>query len=49
VLLQPIDDEAIRRQQFQNAAILYCLKRPDPGVELLLWQFSLEVADTAIP
>lgn len=49
MLLQPVDNEAIRGKQFQNTAILYCLKRPNPGIELLLRQFSLEVADAAIP
>ncbi len=49
VLLQPVDNEAIRGKQFQNTAIFYCLKRSDPGIELLLRQFSLEVADAAIP
>ena len=49
MLLQPVDNEAIRGKQFQNTAILYCLKRSNPGIELLLRQFSLEVADAAIP
>ncbi len=49
MLLKPVDDKPIRGQEFQNAAIFHRLQRPDPGIELLLRQFSLKVADTAIP
>ena len=40
----PVDDEAIRRQQFHERAVLHELQRPNPGVELLLGKLGLECA-----
>ena len=37
VLLQPVDDKSIRREEAQHAAVIDGLKGPNPGIELLLW------------
>ena len=44
VLVHPVDDETVRREQAQRAAVLHGLQRPDPGIELLLRQFRLPIA-----
>ncbi len=49
VLLQPVDDEAIGRQQPQLVTVLDRLQRPNPGVELLLGQLCLQDAKTVVP
>jgi hypothetical protein len=46
---EPIDDITIRRQQAQLPVALDRLQRPNPGIELLLREFALEHAQTAIP
>ena len=45
----PVDDEAIRRQQPQRAVSFDGLQRPNPGVELLLGQLGLERTHAASP
>ena len=42
--LDPIDDEAVRREQFQQRPVLDELQRPNPRVELLLRELSFERA-----
>ena len=49
LLLQCVDDETIGSEQAQNGTILYRLQRPDPGVELLLRNLCLQVANAAVP
>ena len=49
MLIQPIDDETIRCEELENRSVLDSLQRPDPGIELLLRQFCLEVAHATIP
>jgi hypothetical protein len=49
VLIHPIDDEPVRREQPQGAAVLDRLERANPRVELRLRQFRLELSQTAPP
>ena len=49
VLVDPIDDEAVRREQTQGVAVLDRLQRADPGVELLLRQLGFQLGKTAVP
>ena len=49
VLIEPVDDKTIGREQFQDRAVLDGLQWPDPGIELLFRQLGLKVANTVIP
>ena len=49
VLPQPVDDEAIRREQAQQAVVIDRLQGADPGIELLLGQLYLQDAEALIP
>ena len=49
VLAQPLDHITIGRQQLEFAVALDRLQGPHPGIELLLREFALEHAQTAVP
>ena len=49
MLLEPVYDEAVWRQQAQYGVPFDCLQGPDPGIELLLRQFGLQDADALVP
>jgi hypothetical protein len=49
MLLQPINDETIWREQPQYTPVLNGVQRSDPGIELLFGQFLLQTDDAAIP
>ena len=49
MLLEPVDDEAIWREQAQRGTFVLGLKRPNPGVELLLRKLRLQNAEAMIP
>jgi len=36
VLLEPVDDKSIRGEEAEYAPVIDSLKRPNPGIELLL-------------
>ena len=47
--VDPVDDEAVRRQQLQRAGALDHLQRAHPGVELLLRKLSFQRAHATSP
>ena len=49
MLLQPVNDEAVGGEEAQNGAVFDGLKRANPGVEILLGELRLKIADAAIP
>ena len=49
MLLEPVYDEAVWRQQAQHGVPFDRLQGPDPGIELLLRQFGLQDADALVP
>ena len=49
VVLQPVDDKAVGSQQAQDSPVIDRLKRPNPGVELLLGQLGLQDAKALVP
>ncbi len=49
VLIHPVDDETVRREQAQRPSVLHGLQRPDPRIELLLRQFHFQLRETAAP
>jgi hypothetical protein len=49
VLLDPGNDEAVRREELQLTVALDRLQRANPGVELLLRDFALEMLETVMP
>ena len=49
VLVDPVDDVTIGRQQAQPAAVLDGLQRADPGVEVLFRELRFEAAQALIP
>ncbi len=49
MLLQPVDDETIRREQAQQGIVVDGLQRADPGVELLLGELYLQDAEALVP
>ena len=49
VRLNPVDDEAIRREELELRAVLDGLQRPNPGIELLLGELTLEGALALCP
>ena len=49
VLLEPVNDKSIRREQTKNTAVEHRLQRSDPDIELLFWQFGLKLAHAADP
>ena len=49
VLVHPVDDVSIGREQVESAASLYGLQRSDPGIEMLGRQLFLEAAQALIP
>ena len=49
ILVDPVDDESIRRQQLQRAGPLERLQRTHPGIELLLGKLGLQRAHASSP
>ena len=49
VLLQPVNDKAIGRQQPQDAAVVNGLQWSNPGVKLLLRELCLQGAKALVP
>ena len=49
MLLQPVNYEAVWRQQAQNLAVIDSLQGTNPRVELLLWKLRLKDTQTLIP
>ena len=49
VLVEPVNDEAVWREQFQRLRVFNRMQRPDPGIKLLLRQLRLQFAYTMIP
>ena len=49
MLIQPLNNKSVRRQQLEYASILDGLERTNPSIELLLRQLSLKVSNTSIP
>ena len=49
VLVDPVDDVAIRGQQPQRFALLDSLQRPNPGVEMLFRQLGFEPVQALVP
>ena len=49
VLVHPVDDEPIRREQFERACALNCLERTHPRIKLLLRKLGLQRANAPSP
>ena len=49
VLLQPIDDKPVWREQAQDLAVVDRLQGANPGVELLLGKLRLKDTQTLAP
>ena len=49
VLVHPVDDVAVRREQVQSTAVVHGLQRANPGVEMLGRQLFFEAAQALIP
>ncbi len=49
VLLQPVNDKPVRREEAQDLAIIDGLQGANPGIELLLGQLRLQDAKALVP
>jgi len=49
MLIQPLNNKSVRRQQLEYPSILDGLERTNPSIELLLRQLCLKVSNTSIP
>ena len=49
MLIQPLNNKSVRRQQPEHPSILDGLERTNPSIELLLRQLCLKVSNTSIP
>jgi hypothetical protein len=49
MLLQPVDHEAVGREQAQDTTVIDGLQGANPGVELLLGKLCFQDSQTLIP